>query len=261
MIRLTARELIDELKRELARGGEDPRAMVAAFDADGTLWTTDVGEDLFAAALRRQVLRDAALPALVELAARYNVPDSGDANELAARLAATYRDGTMPERDYAEMLVWCYAGMRRAQWWDFARDTLNGEYMERTLNAPALQVLQWAQAVGMRCLAISASPQAAVEVAIGPLGIPARDVIAGRPAVDQHDVLLPRMAQPLPWGEQKARAGRDAVEGAAWFITLGDSAFDVAMLKAARRPVAVRPKPELRERFAEFGDAPLVELL
>ena len=54
----------DEIVARL--GGEAPKDAIIAFDADGTLWSGDIGIDTFEMLLAEGAIREAALPALRE---------------------------------------------------------------------------------------------------------------------------------------------------------------------------------------------------
>ena len=107
---LAADRLTSELSSLL--GDTDPSSVVMAFDGDGTLWSGDVGEDLFRAAMRDEFLTEEALPALIAEAERYRVPlsSSDNANVVARTLMAAYLAGQYPERETCAMMTWCYAG-------------------------------------------------------------------------------------------------------------------------------------------------------
>ena len=57
---------------------------------------------------------------------------------------------------------------------------------------------------------------------------------------------------PIPYGPGKVHALRERIGASRpLYAAFGDNAFDVALLNEAFIPVAVRPKPRLRERAAE----------
>ena len=61
------------------------------------------------------------------------------------------------------------------------------------------------------------------------------------------------------YGAGKTAALQKGVPGAKLWGAFGDSVFDLAMLRAARIRVAVRPKPELRRQAAACPG--LIEIL
>jgi|SRR5215831_7174311 len=256
--RLNADALARTLDAALERIGT-PSRVVAAFDADETLWTMDVGDTLFEHALAAGLIGAAAGDALREIALRNGVARGGSPGELAARLFRAYRDGHMPERDCAEMQTRCYAGWSRSDLDAYAADTLSEARVAPRLFAPSVAMLRWARARGVRSIVVSASPAAAVEAAARCCGIGAPDVFAAR-TMPKVDVLTDTLDAPLPWGAQKAVLARAAVGDGQWLASFGDSAFDIELLKGASVAVAVRPKPALRAQFGQVR-VPLYELV
>jgi phosphatidylglycerophosphatase C len=257
---LNATHVLQRLERALAQfaGHEAPHgAPVVTFDGDGTLWTRDVGEQLFEAALEEQLLRDEATEALRAEARLFGISDAGSASEIGSRLYAGYRAGTYPERPATEMMVWCFAGWTPSEWLDFAKHTFETRGLAAHYYASIRPIVDWALGSGTRCFVISASPEPIVQVAVAPLGIASERVIAGRARVRER--IEPALASPLPWAEGKVNSGRAVFGDAPWLAAFGDSAFDVAMLQAASVPVAVRPRPGLRERFSDVPG--LIELM
>lgn len=255
---VSAPELIEMLERSLDELGAAGDAMLA-FDADGTLWSTDVGDALFEAAVSHVSIREEARPRLAALAREHRLAEDGTPSAIAARLFAAFLGGRIEEKRIAEMLVWCYAGWRRDDWWEFARVTLAGDRLRPAYYVPTLQILRWALDQGLRCLVVSASPQPAVEAGVAALGITPANVRAARARIE-HETVLPELAAPLPWGQHKVVEARARAGNAAWIASFGDSAFDFELLRAARIGVAVRAKPELRQRLAAFPRGRWLEL-
>jgi len=72
------------------------------------------------------------------------------------------------------------------------------------------------------------------------------------------DVVRAEVERPIPYGAGKVHGLRAVLGGRPLTAAFGDNAFDVAMLREALVPVAVRPKDRLRARAA--GVPALVEL-
>ena len=245
-------KLVGELAAML--GDADPKSVVIAFDGDGTLWSGDVGEDLFRAAMRDGYLIDAACPALIAEAERYEVPlaATGDANGIARALLAAYLAGKYPERDTCAMMTWCYAGRTLAEVADFAASVLKEEDFETRLNREVGPIIDWAKSQGIRLVLISASPRVVIDAAGAAWGFGVADIAAATPAVEAGRV-LPRMAAPVPYAEAKLSAGRALFGSARWLAAFGDNVFDIEMLQSAELGVAVRPKPKLEMELAALG--------
>ena len=87
--------------------------------------------------------------------------------------------------------------------------------------------------------------------------------MAGRPRTFNRDVALEQAMRAF-WEQGYAATTvshltqRIGIAAPSLYAAFGDNAFDVALLQAARVPVAVRPKARLRARAGEV--AALVEL-
>ncbi len=253
--RIDAPALIRQLD-PLARRSGGQGAVV--FDADGTLWTYDVGINTFIDALELDLLREAARTALLQEVEKHGLADSSslhaDANALGRILERAFEEDRYAEKAATEMQVWAYAGWSEDELRAHARQSLERHGHSAHLYRPLLPVVQWARDAGLRTVIVSASPQIVVEEAAASLGFSARDIIAGRPKQNSSG-FLPELTEPLPYGKDKVSAARRLIGDAAWLATFGDSAFDVDMLAEAHLPVAVRPKDELLERLPRLASA------
>ncbi|MDX2055370.1 MAG: HAD family hydrolase [Polyangiaceae bacterium] len=237
-----------------ARGAE---ACVVTFDGDGTLWSGDVGEDVFLEAVTERALTEAARPALFECALAHQVSTKGDANDIARSIFEAYRAHAFPERLVCEVMTWCYAGMTLGDLHTLTRQALTRTSLPSRYNQTLLPLLQFVRDHGVRTVVISASPQAIIELAVEPLGFQAEEVVAAVPVVLSGSIQS-RMAGPTPYAEHKVEAGRRHFGDAHWLGCFGDNIFDAEMLRAAEVPVAVSPKPALR---AALGSVPGIVVL
>jgi phosphoserine phosphatase len=232
----------------LAEGVENG---LLAFDGDGTLWTGDVGEDVFNQAVTQGLLRAEAREALEREALAYGIDRQGTTSELAARLFAAYLAGAYPEREVCAMMTWCYAGFSRAEMLALAQHAFAETDLADRLHRELEPVLNLAKETGLRVVVVSASPQLIVEEAVGLWGIVASNVTASRP-VFEGERIAPRLASPVPYAEGKPVALRALAPSHELLASFGDNVFDIEMLRAARLGIAVRPKPALRVRLPEL---------
>lgn len=244
-----------ELLRPLAKSAQNP---VFACDADGTLWSGDVGEDVFHAALGVGLLREQARPALVREAAAHGLDPSGSANELAARLFAAHLDGRYPERRAYAMMAWCYAGFARTEFAALVREALTRTQLAARLHAELEPVFELARAEAVRIVIVSASPWAVVCEGVRLWQLDADAVIGARQRLD-GELILDELDGTVPYAEAKPEALRRLVGNADLVASFGDSVFDLELLQAAAVGVAVRPKPALRERLPAFGRIHVLE--
>lgn len=254
---LTPAEVVGRLRREHERALADGSPVALAFDADGTLWSGDVGIDLFEAALAEGALRPAALAALQAEAAHLGVDAPGGSTEVARALYAEYAAGRYHEPRAFAMMAWAFAGYTTAELASFVDAVLGRAAIRSRLQAAVLPVLEWAAGAGVPAHVVSASPYAAVVAGAAHLGIDAARVLAMTPAMDGA-ALAPRLGGPVVYAEGKLEALRSLADRPILLGAFGDSAYDAPMLRAARLPVAVDPKPSLLAVAAEIPG--LVEL-
>jgi phosphoserine phosphatase len=245
-------ETLERIGQEAARapGG------VLAFDGDGTLWSGDVGDDLFLALLEHDGIRPEAHGALERLGAAHGMPPGLEARELAHQLFAAFEAGRVPEKDIYEMVAWLFAGWRVEAVRAFARDVVARREVRRRIHPEARRVVEWALGRGIACYVVSASPLAVVEAAVVEVGLSPAHVLACTPREDGGTV-LPAVVEPIPYAAGKVHCLR-ARTSQPLYAAFGDNVFDFELLAASRVPVAIRPKPRLRARAPELP--PLVQL-
>ncbi len=244
--RSTALEVWSRIE-ELARA--EPGGVVAT-DGDGTLWTGDVGEDLFHAFLDHRRVEPSAVDAIRYTAREHALSDAGSAPDVARRIYAAYFDGHFPEERLCELMTWCFAGWTRTEVTGFARDVVERSGLPARLHGEVLHVLDRARGAGIDIVVVSASPFAVVAEAAARVGIAAASVVAALPGYDR-DVMTPDVERPIPYAAGKVTRLRERIgQHRPLYAAFGDNAFDVAMLASAHVAVAVRPKARLRERAA-----------
>jgi phosphoserine phosphatase len=242
---------IDPLTRDEPGG-------VVATDGDGTLWSGDVGEDLFHAFVEHGRVEPVALEAIQRSAREHSVSDAGSGPDVARRIYAAYVEGRFPERTVCELMTWCFAGWTASDLRAFARDVVDRGGLARRLHGEVLHVIDRARAAGIATVVVSASPVAVVVEAAARLGFGEGDVVAARPRFE-HEVMLADVERPIPYADGKVTRLRERIGATRpLYAAFGDNGFDVAMLAEARVGVAVRPKPKLRARAHEVRG--LVEL-
>jgi phosphatidylglycerophosphatase C len=239
---------IDEACAVAARLGHEDGAI--ACDGDGTLWSGDIGEDFFEAA--KDILLPSVHEALVEvalaegLAARESTPRA-----LVDEIWCAYGAGRFSEERVCEVLTWMVAGRARDELDAFATDLVERVGLRDRLQRETIAVVEHARARGIDVFLVSASPRAVVDAAARVIGLPRQNVIAVCEAVDDRGVVLTTVHRPIPYADGKVLRLREKLGARPLYAAFGDNAFDVALLREARIPVAVRPKDRLRERAAD----------
>jgi phosphatidylglycerophosphatase C len=250
----TAEDVWARIASEAATQG---RGAVAT-DADGTLWSGDVGEDLFHAFIDRGTVHPVAFEALRREARDHALSDAGTGLDVARRINAAYEAGHFPEERVFEIMAWCFAGWTRAEVAAFARETVERAGLKGRMHRETLHVLERAREAGLEVVLVSASPVAVVQAGGALAGLGDSHVVAVCPR-HEGDVMLAEVDRPIPYGAGKVARLREYLgDSRPLLAAFGDNAYDVAMLASARVGVAVRPKPRLRERAGEV--AGLVEL-
>lgn len=222
----------------------EPHGIVAT-DADGTLWSGDVGVDAFEALLRRGSLSEAARAELHAEAEGLGLAAGRTPVEQARALYEAELSGVYPGDRACAMMAWIFAGMTPTEMRTFAREVIAEQNIAARLQPEALAVLRWAGDRSIPVVIVSASPLAVVEAAVEALPGPRPHIIAMSP-YEENDRLLPKVRPPLPYGAGKAEALRAQFAGRPILAALGDSGFDAEMLQLARHPLAIRPKESLR---------------
>jgi phosphatidylglycerophosphatase C len=224
---------------------------VLAFDGDGTLWDGDVGEDFFHAFVAHGDIRAPAHAQMVQEATEHGRPAGGTGKELAARIYKDYLAGLFPEERVCELMTWICADWTYAEVDAFAGEVLARGGLEARLHKEVRRVVRWAEKSAIEVFLVSASPWAIIDHAARFLGLDDAHVVAAHPQyVDGK--MVASVHRPIPYAAGKvvnlrARLGQTRPLYAAF----GDNAFDIALLSEAFIPVAVRPKPRLRERAGE----------
>ncbi len=241
----------DDVWARIAEAAHAEGGGVVATDADGTLWSGDVGEDLFHAFVEHGVVRPPALEAMRRGARDHAVSDAGGGPDVARRIYAAYLEGRYPEEQVCEVMAWCFAGWTREAVSAFAREAMARAGLGARLHPEVHHVLHRARAAGLEVILVSASPLAVVVEAGASVGFAPDHVVATRSRWD-GDVMLADVERPIPYGGGKVTRLRERIGAARPLLgAFGDNAFDVALLSEARVRVAVRPKPRLRERAGE----------
>lgn len=230
------------------------------FDADGTLWSHDVGCMVFDFALQERQFRDEAAEALLSHLSLEGLaaPAGCSANELARVLQKAFYAGKTGERRTAEMQVWAYAGHSLTSFRSLVRAALDAGRHLDTLHLPLFDLANHARDRGLSVYIVSASPLWVVQESTRGLGFGDHEIAGGVPEVvlaGSEVLITPRMAAPLPYGADKVVAGRRLLAGRPWLAALGDSAFDVEMMKEAKLAGVLGNKPELAQRLSGVPQA------
>lgn len=231
------------------------------FDADGTLWRHDVGCQVFEAASAQGAFRESAQERLFAEATRLGESPGvhQPVGELIRLIETALARRSAPERELAEFQVWAYLDFSEQDLRDFCREVLSGPEHRAGLHHEILDLAAHARGRGARTCVVSASPRIVVEEALTGLGFELDQIVAGDPKWTNGRVDV-GLEVPLPYGPEKAVAGRRLLRETVWLATFGDSGFDLDMMREAQFAVGVGGKPQLLEGLARHPDAVLLAL-
>ena len=232
-----------------------------ALDGDGTLWSGDIGEDFFEALLDDGKISEVAHVALSREASAENLSVEGGAVAVARRIHAAYHAGTFPEERVCEIMTWAFASWTLSVLDAFADAVVEKIGLEARFHPEAIRIVEWARSRALTTYLVSASPRAIVQQAARRVGIEVANVASATEQRDANDVVLPSVIRPIPYGPGKVMHLRAKLGARPLYAAFGDNAFDISMLREARTPVAIRPKPRLAERAAEVPNLVVLERL
>lgn len=236
----TAVEIVETLERDRSA----LKRPALAFDADGTLWTGDIGIELFQAFLEKEALREKSLEPLRQLADRFAIQRAAEPTEQARLLFQGFHEGKLPEDLAFAMMAWAFAGYRAGELDIFITSFLEKARLESRLQRELSPILDWAKKASVPVYIVSASPKALIASATRRLGIEVAEIVAMTPGL-LDDEIEPWVEEPLPYGEGKVEAFLRVASDIELLAAFGDSGYDAALLSLAKLPVAVRPKPSL----------------
>ncbi len=234
----SVRDLVDALTAV-----PDGYCATVATDADGTLWSTDVGDELFIALGERGDFRGRARRVLVERARLYLEAVPGDDLALARALIERYRAGAIGIAEMCELEAEA-VGERSEEDLGALYD-LVAERVAATVRPEVRALLAALRARGFGVHVVSGSLGDAVARCLARAGI-ACDTVAGAALAREGERVLPTLAGEVPLFEGKVRALSAA---GAWpaSLGLGDGGWDVTFLREVFLPVLVHPKAALVE--------------
>jgi phosphoserine phosphatase len=151
------------------------------------------------------------------------------------------------------MMAWAFAGWSESELTSFSARVLDDFGFDEAVREQTRALLAWAARHDHRVWVVSASPELIVFEAARRLGLPRARVVAMRVAEDDG-VLLPALGCPATYAAGKLARLREHTHDAL-LAALGDSIYDLALLKDALVPVAVDPKPSLRAALDELAGA------
>ena len=249
MREITGEGLLQELDRARLTLRSDAAEPAVAFDADGTLWTGDVGDEFFESLVAAGAVRPEAAERFANEVASL-APASPSIKHGAEALTKAVSEHRFDEERFYEMVGWLGAGHTRSELESFADAMHRERDLDARLHAEVKPVLAWARANGVEVFVVSASPCIVVARGVARLGIDAAHVL-GAESDFEGERMAARPRRPIPYGPGKVTALRSKIGDRPLLAAFGDNVFDIDMLQRATVAVAIRPKPRLTARAGE----------
>ena len=221
-----------------------------AFDADGTLWSGDVGDDFFRGALAQGRIEPVAEEAIRRLAVEFGVVVPHGAVPLAAAVYDAYLRGVVPEDRICEMVAFVCAGWTSEEVASFATRVARSGKLADRLHPEVTTVLAWAREEKLDAYVVSASPLAIVVEGARPLGFDSEHIVAVA-SIAEGGVLTAGIDRPIPYDAGKVTRLFERLGSRPLYAAFGDNVFDIPLLRAAKVAIAVRPKSRLVDRASE----------
>jgi phosphoserine phosphatase len=225
-----------QIERSLAEVKKTQAEVYAAFDADGTLWDTDLGENFFKYQVRRKLF---SCP----------YPDPWK----------HYRDwkkGGDPRPAYL-WLAQVNAGQPLQVVRDWAESAVQ-EYAELPIFPAQNKLINWLTKEGVKVYVVTASIRWAVEPGAKRLGIP-QDKVLGVETAVLNEVVTEAPAGFMTYKEGKPQALLAATKGVRPFLASGNTLGDQALLDCASHirlaVTATNPEHELYPAEQELQKA------
>jgi phosphoserine phosphatase len=204
-----------------------PHHPIAAFDADGTLWDTDLGETFFKYQISKKVLSH--LPENPWIHYR-QLKESGDPRPAYLWLAQINQNHKIGEvRKWAEDAVRAHSPL--------------------PIFEDQQKLIQLFLSKGVQVFIVTASVAWAVEPGGIRLGVPMENVLGVRTKV-QRDVVTDLQEGVITYREGKLEALLEVTDGRKPFFASGNTMGDLALLEGAKLSLAVGAAQEGQELFA-----------
>ena len=221
---LIEEKIKSSLESELKAGTPRP---IAAFDADGTLWNTDLGENFFKYQISHKLLRN--LPEDPWLYYRRG-KESGDPRPAYLWLAQINQGHKIEEvRTWAEEAVRSLAPL--------------------PIFEDQQRLIEYFHSLKVEVFIITASVAWAVEPGAQRLGIPVENVLGVRTKVKNHLVTTEQEGL-VTYREGKLQALLEVTNGRKPFFASGNTMGDFALLEGAKLSLAVGAAQPGQELYA-----------
>jgi phosphoserine phosphatase len=206
----------------------EPR--VAAFDCDGTLWSSDAGETFFDWEIRNGVV-----PAEVGQAMRARYVE--------------YKAGKVSEEDMCGEMVTMHKGMSDVVLMGAATEFMT-RFFPGSVFSEMKELVRRLQEIGCDVWAVSSSNEWVIRAGMKQFGIAEDRILATKPELEEG-LVTDRLVR-IPSGLGKSQALREVVRKKV-DVAFGNSGWDADMLAVAKHAFAVNPNPDLEVTARQRG--------
>lgn len=203
--------LLDEIKQNVLQAkAQQNGPLYAAFDADGTLWDSDMGEQFF----------------------QFQIDHCNLASLQGIDPWEHYE--TLKKRDHVEAYLWLAQineghSLKQVRQW--AKQTVE-EKGARVFESQK-NLISWLHSQDIEVFIVTASIQWAVEPAGALAGVPFDHVLGIQTGVDESGNVTAKQQGPITWRDGKAKALLDRTNGVAPIFCAGNTYGDIALLETS----------------------------
>jgi HAD superfamily phosphoserine phosphatase-like hydrolase len=239
----------DELVLLVEQNGPRP---TVAFDADSTLWFSDVANRLWDRLLGERLLRPESGPHIAAVLRAQQGEPTGDRHRDMEALLDLYARGRADERAVVAVQATGLVGFTEQEVREIARASFaSGRPLRGTCFEGMAELIGALRGAGARVVVVSGSPQLVVEEAARLYEIGAEDVSSLRTRVEAGRITA-EISGPLTAHEGKL-AGYALLSDVPPLAAFGDGASDIPLLRSATGLACmINPRPRLRAATREM---------
>jgi len=204
-----SKNYIQNFKSRITEALKDPKTNhIAAFDADGTLWFSDVGRDFY------------------DFQIKHNYFPQGESLDWNNYFA-------MEKNGMEAGLSWL-AKILAGENLNELRNRVklfNKEYPPIYVKEQK-EIIKFLKASGVRVLIVTASVSWTIEAAAAEFDIPLEDIVGVRTYIE-NDIITDRVHHPISWAEGKVPALLEVTGGKKPFLVSGNTTSDCHMIDIA----------------------------
>ncbi len=203
---------------------------VAAFDCDGTMWSSDAGETFFDWEIRRGLV-------------------SADVGRAMRARYADYKAGKVREDDMCGEMVTMHKGLPEAAVMEAASEFM-AHFFPGQMFPEMRELMQALNRQSCEIWVVSSSNEWVIRAGMRQFSIPEERILATK-AVIENSIVTDRLVR-IPAGPGKAQALREIARRDI-DTAFGNSRFDTEMLELAKHPFAINPRPDLEQTARARG--------